>query len=304
MACFRPLLAYRSKKRTVNGKLGVTFDRKQSAGIHVSLPCGKCIGCRLEYSRQWAVRMMHEASLHEQNAFITLTYNDENLPPDLSLNKRHFQLFMKSLRKKFSPRKIRFYHCGEYGHSDYEPLGRPHYHALLFGIDFPDKQFFRERLGCVLFTSELLQKTWDKGFTTVGAVTWESAAYVARYVTKKMSGDVADHHYYKMLPTGELSKVEKEYCTMSRRPGIGAEWYKLYKEDLYPHDAVIHRGREQKVPRYYDKLYDVDEPELFKEVKKKRVKKSNERKQDKTTERLAVREFVKTEQVSRLKRTI
>jgi hypothetical protein len=133
MPCYFPITAWRSKDgKNEAGKWPVVF--KPTAGYldkELKLPCGRCIGCRLERSRQWAVRCVHEASLHEKNCFITLTYSPENLPKDGSLDVSHFQKFMKRFRKRFGP-GIRFFHCGEYG----ESLSRPHYHACIFGFDF------------------------------------------------------------------------------------------------------------------------------------------------------------------------
>lgn len=129
----------------------------------------------------WAVRIVHEAQMWPQNSFITLTYRPEDLPQGGSLNVEHYQLFMKKLRARNTGHKIRFFHCGEYG----EKLSRPHYHAILFNYDFPDKKVFSEKNGNTIYTSELLEDIWGKGFCTIGDVTFQSAAYVARYVMKK-----------------------------------------------------------------------------------------------------------------------
>ena len=151
------------------------------------VPCGQCIGCRLERSRQWAIRCVHEASLHTDNCFITLTYSPDCLPSDGSLNHDDFQKFFKRLRKHIAPKKIRYYMCGEYGEDLQQPskLGRPHFHACLFGLDFDDKQLYIVRDDVKLYTSATLEKIWGKGFVTIGDVTFESAAYVARYIAKK-----------------------------------------------------------------------------------------------------------------------
>lgn len=146
------------------------------------LPCGQCVGCRLERSRQWALRCVHEASLHDSNLFVTLTYDDEHLPEFNSLYYPDFQKFMKRLRKKFSRENIRFYMCGEYG----ETTLRPHYHVILFNFDLPDRRLYRRsHSGDHLFTSEILTKIWGKGFCPFGNVTFQSAAYTARYIMKK-----------------------------------------------------------------------------------------------------------------------
>ena len=98
-----------------------------------SVPCGRCMGCRLEKSRQWAVRCVHEAKFYEDNCFVTLTYAPEHLPKDGSLNRKHVQDFIKRLRRRLDDRKIRVFYCGEYG----DKLRRPHYHLCLFNCDFP-----------------------------------------------------------------------------------------------------------------------------------------------------------------------
>lgn len=242
---------------------------------------------------------MHEASLHDDNSYITLTYNDDHLPLDGSLDKKHFQDFMKRLRKEVSPIKIRFFHCGEYG----EKFARPHYHALVFGYDFPDKKYFNTLRGHKRYVSELLEKIWGKGFCLIGSVTFESAAYVARYIMKKITGDDAEHHY-KILDetTGELTDVQPEYVTMSTRPGIGHDWYQLYKGEIFPDDFIVIDGRKFPVPRYYTKLLERDDDALHADIKAQRVKAAYRQKDDATSERLVVREKVKTAQTCILNR--
>ncbi len=258
----------------------------------VKIPCGRCIGCRLEYSRQWAIRCVHEAQLHEKNSFITLTYNDENLPEDGSLNKKHFQDFMKRLRKQLDKEgiKIRYYHCGEYG----EKLKRPHYHAIICGYDFPDRKLFKVKQGVRLYRSEMLERLWQYGFSTVGDVTFESAAYVARYVLKKVTGDKAEEHY---------QGKQQEYTTMSRRPGIGKEWLLKYKDDVYNYDHVIIRnGIKCRPPKYYDEIYDEIEPEKMEKIKIKRRKKAKEG--EYTYERLRAKEVIQKQKLGLLVREI
>ncbi len=299
MTCYYPIKGYVSRVPSGSGRFPIVFDRRKSNGQAQEVPCGQCIGCRLDRSRQWAMRCVHEASLYESNCFITLTYDPQHLPSDGSLCKSHFQLFMKRLRKKFSDSPIRYYHCGEYG----AKLGRPHYHACLFNFDFLDKVFFKRVGDERLYVSEVLESVWGKGFCTVGSVTFESAAYVARYIMKKVNGENAAKHYEHFdLETGEVSVLQSEYTTMSRRPGIGRAWYELWKSDVYPDDFVVLRGRKMVPPRYYDHLYEVDDPEEYARLKRERrvaVDKDNC-----TPERLAVREKVKQAQVGFLKRGI
>jgi len=264
MACFRPIPAWRSN--TVNpetGKRGITFTFKDAyADMQITLPCGQCIGCRLERSRQWAMRCVHEASLYERNCFITLTYDNEHLPGDGSLNKKHFQDFMKRLRKAVGS-GVRYFHCGEYG----EQLGRPHYHACLFNYDFPDKKLWKKSEGGDLYVSENLNELWGSGYCILGDVTFDSAAYVARYITKKITGDRAEAHYRGKQP---------EYTTMSRRPGIGFEWFVKWASDCYPSDTVIMRGKEMRPPKFYDNKFELTNPEEFAYVKNERLKKARE----------------------------
>ena len=303
MPCYHPLKGYQSREARINGKKSpVVFSPPARDFTVVMLPCGQCVGCRLERSRQWAMRCIHEASLYENNCFITLTYNDENLPYDGSLNKKHFQDFMKRLRKKFSESPIRYFHCGEYG----EKNGRPHYHACLFNFDFLDRKFFKEHRGSRLYVSETLDMLWqEKGFCSIGEVTFESAAYVARYIMKKVTGDEAAKHYERVdTNTGEIINLVPEYTTMSRRPGIGKEWFERFHGDVFPSDSVIVRGRRCKPPRYYDGIYEISDPEEYERLKRERREKLNRIYDDTSPRRLRARETVKKAQVEFLKRSL
>lgn len=244
MPCYRPLTAWRDGLGTVS-----FVDRGQ--GDQLLLPCGRCIGCRLERSRQWATRIMFEAQMHEASSFITLTYDDANLPFPPSLRYRDFQLFMKRLRIKYGA--VRFYMCGEYGESTF----RPHFHACLFGLDFSDKVIWSvSPRGDHLYRSPNLERIWPFGISTIGELTFESAAYVARYVLKKITGDLAEEHYsWTDVDTGEVYAREPEFAHMSLRPGIGASWFDKYSDDVYDdHDFVVVNGKTCKPPRYFDKL--------------------------------------------------
>lgn len=279
MPCYHPLPAWRGDVQK-SGKREILFKRPrvENAGLfQLKVPCGRCVGCRLERSRQWALRCMHEASMHEENIFVTLTYSEESLPKDHGLDKNHFPEFMKKLRQhlwreakknKTAVKKVRYYHCGEYG----EKFGRPHYHAILFGINFNDRLLYKTtRRGDKLYTSETLDKLWSHGACWIGAVTFESAAYVARYVMKKVSGKTADIHYLDWQ-TGVIR--ESEYVTMSRRPGIGKKWYDKFVTDIYPRDYAILRGMKVRPPKFYDGLYELENPAEFARLKKARVAKA------------------------------
>ncbi len=289
--------AFRSRQ-TVDGKRALVFSVHEGfSDMEVMLPCGQCIGCRLEKSRQWAMRCVHEASMHDDNCFITLTYSDEFLPRFGSLDRRAFGLFMKRLRKCYEPQRIRFYSCGEYG----EESGRPHYHALLFGFDFADKVFLRKRGEHTCWRSPALEKLWPFGLSELGSVSFDSAAYVARYIVKKVTGELADAHYERVdACTGEVGQLEREYATMSRRPGIGRSWIDRFKGEVYRDDSVVIAGKHCKPVRYYDDVMAKDEPELVARLKRERGRKIDVAEQ--APDRLATREVVATAELATFSR--
>ncbi len=214
---------------------------------------------------------------------------------------------MKRLRKRYG-QKIRFYHCGEYGESTPENnyIARPHYHACIFNLDFNDKTLWSYDNGNFLYHSETLEEIWGKGFVTVGEMNFQSAAYCARYVLKKINGEKADTHYETVIPiTGEIIDRQPEYTTMSRRPGIGQGWYKEFKSDVYPSDFITTLdGLIMNPPKYYDNLYEIEHPLELEEIKKKRKGKMSKHLKDNTPERLYQRETVKLAQLSQLKRNL
>ena len=207
---------------------------------------------------------------------------------------------MKRLRKRYGD-GIRFYHCGEYG----EKYRRPHYHAIIFNFDSPDKKFWKMHNGNLLFRSKALEELWPFGYATIGAVTFQSSAYVARYIMKKINGDAAAEHYTVTDPvTGELTKLHPEYTTMSRRPGIGRTFFEKFGSDIYPHDFVVANGRKLLPPKYYDRLFEVDDPDAFQKIKSNRVKKAKKNLDNNTPERLYVRKVVQEARLKRLVRNI
>lgn len=301
MPCFHPLKGYQSKVASSSGKYQVVFS--PSLGFvdrPMTVPCGQCIGCRLERSRQWAIRCSHEAQLHSRNCFITLTYRDEDLPSDRSLHVDHFQKFMKRLRKRFGD-GIRFYHCGEYG----ERFMRPHYHACLFNFDFDDKKLWKVSNGNRLYVSKALEELWPFGFSTIGEVTFESAAYVARYIMKKVTGSSSDAHYERVDPdTGQVFNLKPEYTTMSRRPGIGKGWYSQFGQFVRDHDFVVVNSKKVKPPRYYDRQFEIDYPSDFERVKVRRKLTAKKYVDNNTPARLFAREQVQLARLKLLPRTI
>lgn len=298
MPCYHPLSAY----QCADGSIVFQERRWFNTVKTLSLPCGQCIGCRLERSRQWAMRCMHEAQTHEKNCFITLTYDNTHLPSDGSLHYKDFQLFIKRLRKKFGNSRIRYYMAGEYG----ENFGRPHFHACIFGHDFHDKKLWkRSPSGSMLYRSDDLETLWPFGYSSIGDVNFESAAYVARYIMKKVTGHNAKNHYTETdQETGEITNRKPEFNKMSLKPGIGYEWYSKYKNDVYPHDYVIIKGKKVKPPKFYDKKYKSDYPYEFDEILYKREINGKLNSEDNTVERLIVKEKVQNAKLQKLKRNL
>lgn len=289
MPCYFPLRWYEGPVKE-NGKINVVFNQRDSwRGVELNLPCGKCSGCLMARSKQWAVRCIHEASLYEDNCFITLTYDDRNLPFNRSLDVGEFQDFMKRLRKQYGP-GIRYFHCGEYG----SKFGRPHYHALLFNHQFDDKVLLKETdSGSKIYISPSLMKLWPKGHSSVGDVTFKSASYVARYCMKKVDGLASN------------DALTREYVTMSRRPGIGKGWYDKYKGDVFPSDQVVlSGGAVMKPPRFYDNLLEKEDPALLLSVKDRRKEFFVGQELENDSFRLPVKEEVFRAGIKSLKRSL
>lgn len=237
--------------------------------------------------------------MHEDNVFVTLTYDDAHLPHHGVLDKSDFQKFMKRLRRFFSARRISFFHCGEYG----EENGRPHFHAILFNVGFDDRvRHSVNGRGEQLYESATLSRLWPFGMAVFGDVTFESAAYCARYCVKKVTGDSALSHYQRIdLVTGEVYQLPPEYATMSLKPGIGLRWFERYEDEIEDGDSVVMRGVEMLPPRYYDKKRNKS---VFKRVKRKRLFGMYRKKDNLTPARLSVQERVKRAQLGFLKRSL
>lgn len=339
MSCKKPLKGYRSYPNS-KGKRPIVFKIKHAdfslpmKERELDIPCGQCWGCRLDYSRTWAVRCLHESQLHDQNSFITLTYNTENLPDDYSVHKKELQDFFKRLRDYASrdiqsftkdqtqSARFKYFACGEYGDKNQ----RPHYHAILFGYNFPDLQYHTtSNSGHPIYRSELLEKAWTKGYSYIGNVTFESCAYVARYVMKKRkgpdeyidpkTGKTNKEHYMSVNPdTGEIFYLQPEFCLMSRgsgkqtdpdiwRYGIGREWYNKYKSDLEK-DYVHINGAKVKVPRYYDSILEQEDAIELDIRKRKRAQKALENASDNTPQRLQAKAAVEMVKLKKLVRPL
>jgi len=274
MPCYSPIAARRDGGGGIEF-LGGVHEPSVRALSTLRIACGRCIGCRLKYSQMWAIRCVHEASLYDKNCVVTLTYDDKHVPPNGSLDYSHFQGFMKRLRqhrrrfflkshfrlKHFSDltraqakrlvelSKVRFFCGGEYGDDNL----RPHFHACLFNFDFPDKFVVGRRNGSPsLWQSSLADSLWQMGNVRVGVMDFDSAAYVARYVVKKVYGDLAPDHYR----VGEPEELVPEFACMSRRPGIGMPWIRKFFKETLRDISVDHRGKRVLMPRVYLRYVD------------------------------------------------
>ena len=328
MACDSPLKGWKNPDTG-----GIQF-RRDNAREKMEVGCGQCLGCHLDYRRMWAMRISHEAAMHEYNGgncFITLTYRNAydctykqlkaglHVPDDWSLHKRHFQLFMKRLRRHFNDKEIRFYAAGEYGRAckhgiDVDAVGcplcnvgRPHFHACLFNHTFDDLEPYQSDGGIMRYTSPTLEKIWGYGFVDVGDLTFASASYVAGYVTKKVKGVKGDDHYLSYDMNGEITFLTPEFVLMSRGKtckkhrglpyqvdcpncsrGIGRDWFEMYKDDVFPSDEVPIPGQGvmKGVPRYYSEIVRSDDPEMYSEIQAMRQKYMKDNAEDFTPKRL------------------
>ena len=292
MPCYQPLI------RALDKRGNQIFYKKEDAYFYSSIyeerntvPCRQCYGCRMRKRLDWTLRGVHELQTQEVASFITLTFDQEHVPDDWSIQKEHLQKFFKRLRKRLGAIEIRYYACGEYG----EISDRPHYHAIIYGYDFPDK----EQIGCsksgnIYYTSPLLAKCWKFGFNVVADVSMQSIAYVAKYSMKKITGDAAAEHYIKVnRNTGEEHPVQPEFQLASRNPALGRAWFERYTSDVFPSDEVVHEGKQFPVPQYYLDLLEKQNPDLFDLVKHQREYAVINSDTDITVKRLAEMERVK-----------
>lgn len=266
MPCYRPLLAHMGQKTTENGKRPLSFNIHEAyQDLPMMLPCGKCIGCKQDRANKWATRIVHESKLHTENCFLTLTYSDEYVPEGGSLNLDQLQKFLKRLREKIHPRKVRYYACGEYG----TKLDRPHYHLILFGYIPDDRKLHSlDKSGTKRrYVSETIQRLWPFGFHQIGDVEIASALYVAKYSVKKVTGPKAEEHYKGKTP---------EFAVMSRNPGLAHDWITKRRTDVYPKDFFTINGTKHRPSRYYDDVTARTHPRQMQNVKNKRIKQAKE----------------------------
>lgn len=306
MTCFRPLDCWQPIK-------GGQVEFYDNGGRYLQIACGQCRGCRRVRAREWAIRLMHEQQTCQASAFLTLTYEHDYVP---SLGYEDFQKFMKRLRRRYSDCRIRFFAVGEYG----AELGRPHFHSLIFAsalesdreaVLFSD----RKRHSKDLFRSDELSRLWPHGFGSIGDVTFQSAAYCARYCVDKVTGEPAADHYRRVdLDSGELVDVVPEFARMSLRPAIGVPWLQRFWRDVFnARDGVVIEGKELPTPRFYDRwiyglhcslswLFPI--PKRVYEIEFDRHERVESYAWDTTPERLAVREQVENARFAQLVRTL
>lgn len=280
MSCYRPFTVWKPSEGPIS------FSEKKDCR-EINIACGQCIGCRIAKREGWTLRIMAESKMHRENCFLTLTYDQDHYPLHGSLNYRHFQLFMKKLRRRIGP--VRFFAAGEYG----DELDRPHFHAILFGNSFSG-----DRVKCNsvysrndVYTSGIVSECWEHGFHSIGEVTYASARYTAAYVVKRRTGFGADEYYTRVdTATGELVQVVPEFAKMSLKPGIGESWIREYYPECVTHDGMVIDGKLKRLPKYFDeKIGEILGPDADSISYERSLKVSAD---DNTRERLRDRELV------------
>lgn len=265
MSCYDPLLAVdfgvdpetqKHRVKILPKRVDFNLDtlRARYGNSLLLLPCGKCIGCIQDYKNSWAVRILLEASLYERNCFITLTYSDNCLPSDNRPHRDEIVKFFKRLRKKIGV-PIRYFYCGEKG----DKSGRAHYHAIIFGYDFPDKVVHgRTAKGSIIYKSSTLSDCWHFGLSSIGEVEPGSACYVAQYSDKKkLSGE-----------------DDGSFIGMSRMPGLGCDKFNLR---WFQSDTIYCALGEATIPRFFHKLLEGLAPEYYEHWKKARKDRASQK---------------------------
>lgn len=319
MTCYHPLLRVEDRSKFVKAKDGhlyhpsiimspdkyelETYKGETKYRITQEIPCGKCIGCRLDYSREWANRAYLESTLYEQTFFVTLTYDDstlcildliedsEGITYTLEDNEEAWtgtlvpsdlQKFLKRLRKRLEKEKkiriskgeakesddwkIRYIACGEYGGK----TERPHYHLIIFNLKLPIEDLYEPRIinKEIYYRSKIIEESWGLGFCNVSEAKWNAMAYVSRYITKKINGQGSEEQY------ASTGKDTKEFMRVSRMPGIGEPYYRKNWKKIYENDYILVKNRngviEQRPPKYFDKILEKEHPEIWEKVKQAR----------------------------------
>lgn len=354
MPCFNPDQGFDSVLCFPSGKPRFTYNEKLARRVggvlqRRSVRCRKCEGCRYDDSREWAVKIAHEAQMTDEqsfsgnSSFITLTYSDDKIPQNGSLDYfGDWTLFLNRLRmnifRKYG-QKIRYYMVGEYGSKNL----RPHYHAIIFGFSFPDKYDYLERFGNVISRSPFLEENWRDpadgvsfGYSSIGSVSYASIAYVARYNQKKLIGKEFDGFEYYVNEEGEeLTRprlhrryvrnhpelgeifVAPERALMSKRGGgIGKAWFDKYglsdmyssfdysTGTVYKDHTHLSNGMIVRPPKYYDKLLERVDPSLLEGIKQARQDHQSKHVDELDPDRLRQKREVLLQKLNRSKRTI
>lgn len=290
------------------------------------IPCRKCIGCKLDYSRDWANRGYLESKKSDNNHFITLTYNDENLPMldeittenGITYTKTddwkgvlvpdHLTKFIHDIRQYFyrknGLKNTKYLACGEYGTEN----GRPHYHIIFFGLPLNAEDFYNTKIIDKNYFSQhkLIEKYWDRGFSYVSTATWNTIAYVSRYVTKKLYGNNADD---ERAQKGQIP----EFIRMSK--GIAKEYWEKNKDSILKTDSITIRNakgvHQTKPPRYFYRLLEKEDREMYQEIKNRHIEQNKHAQKVKDTQHtygrlgeLENQERTKQTQAGTLKRTL
>lgn len=269
--------------------------KKNGSKYRIGLvPCKKCWACRLNYSAEWATRIMNEVQYHENNYFITLTYDEQHVPKlkeitykdkdgkehtirnkgqfKNTLNPDDIKRFINSIRKHFERlghKGVKYYLCGEYGQNG---TTRPHYHIIFMNLPLNPEKFYDfhqdENLKMHWKTKEV-EEIWGKGIIDVAMVEWADAAYVARYGTKLYINNGSVEEYAK-------SGMVREFVRCSRRPAIGLHFCEDNEFDLLYTDKITMKNfREDTVtvplPSYYVRKLEEKYPEYIEMLKQDRM---------------------------------
>jgi hypothetical protein len=296
VSCDFPKKAY-----FIQGRAQPVFYRPSGhSGAWILVRCWQCLGCRLWVRADWQTRCMLEARMHESNLFLTCTYDDEHLPKDLDVSLREAQLFVKRMRKRFGA-DLTFMQLGEYG----DQTARPHYHSTWFGLSVEDGQLFSAKRGNRLYRSSSLEEVWGLGNVLVAPATAQTMAYVAGHQLKDLVNvRERSRSGYELLDvsTGELRKRRVPFRTQSNRPAIGRRWFDKYWRDVFVANqgTVILNGERRSAPRYFWRLLEKQQPELFAKLWAERVlfAESDQFRAENTAERLAVRAKVRSAKIA------
>lgn len=247
---------------------GIFFKKPFEPSRMVTIPCGKCLACRVNSAAQWATRASHESRYCDNGCFVTLTYSPEYVPANYELCKKDVQDFLKRLRVNLHRRNLghlrAFFACGEYG----ERRGRPHYHLLLLGFCPNDLKPFSSSpySGMQLFTSKFLEDTWGKGFCPVGTITSGSAAYVARYQKKASASNSGLREKPFFLTSRNIP------LTNGKEGALGAQWL-IDNHQALRFGYVVHPEKPNikvRIPEYYFDLLEKWYPDEYERIKKLR----------------------------------